>query len=252
MASVGDLSTAEWRRPTRWSHAVHRAKARLFQLRRALADLNGPRRLAPAADSSFQVVLGHSQSALAGDVRPEERLYELGKIENLRQAARRLDGICVPAGQVFSFWRQLGPATASRGFVIGRMLQEGCLVPAVGGGLCQLSNALFDAALQSGCEIVECHRHSRLVPGSAAALGRDATVAWNYVDLRFRAPRTLRIGVRVEARVLDVVFTGHGEDGPFHPADVLSLALDEPVGSANSCATCDAEDCFRREADDAN
>ncbi len=102
----------------------------------------------------------------------------------------------IPVGQVFSFWRQVGRASRRRGFVTGRMLKEGCLVPAVGGGLCQLSNALYDAALQSGCEIVERHAHSRVVAGSAAAAGRDATVAWNYVDLRFRTSAPLRMEVQ--------------------------------------------------------
>ncbi len=73
------------------------------------------------------------------------------------------------------------------------------MIPAIGGGLCQLSNALYDVALAAGCEIVERHAHSRTVPGSAAAAGRDATVAWNYVDLRFSSPRELRLGVRLDS-----------------------------------------------------
>ena len=93
----------------------------------------------------------------------------------------------VPAGETFSFWKQVGRATRRRGFVAGRELREGCLVANIGGGLCQLSNALYEAALAAGFEIVERHAHSRRVPGSRAALQRDATVFWNYVDLRFRA-----------------------------------------------------------------
>jgi len=61
--------------------------------------------------------------------------------------------------------------------VPGRQLREGCLFPAIGGGLCQLSNALYDVSLQAECEIVERHPHSRIVPGSAAARDRDAAIA---------------------------------------------------------------------------
>src|SRR5438067_4980579 len=135
---------------------------------------------------------GASSTPLWSEAQPEERLYELGKVHNLRRAAAALQGVVVPAGALFSFWKQIGRTARRRGFVAGRMLQEGGLIPAVGGGLCQLSNALYEVALQAGCEIVERHAHSRIIPGSAAALGRDATVDWNYVDLRFRVPQSLR------------------------------------------------------------
>ena len=61
------------------------------------------------------------------------------------------------------------------------------MIASIGGGLCQLSNALYAAALAAGMDIIERHAHSQIVPGSAAESGRDATVFWNYVDLRFRA-----------------------------------------------------------------
>jgi hypothetical protein len=63
----------------------------------------------------------------------------------------------------------------------------------------KLSNALYQVALDSGCEIVERHRHSRTVPGSATAAGRDATVAWNYVDLRFRPAVDMQLTVELTA-----------------------------------------------------
>jgi len=110
----------------------------------------------------------------------------LGKIQNLRAAVRRLNGVEVPAGALFSFWRQVGRATKRRGFVSGRMLQSGCVVPSIGGGLCQLSNAIYQLALEARCEIVERHAHSIRLDGMPI---HDATVAWNYIDLRFH-PRT--------------------------------------------------------------
>ena len=74
------------------------------------------------------------------------------------------------------------------------------MISTVGGGLCQLSNALYETALGAGFEIVERHAHSRVVPGSRAVLGRDATVFWNYVDLRFRSPHAFRIEARMSER----------------------------------------------------
>src|SRR3984893_2592582 len=180
------------------THALERrgfpGKTAIYQLQRGIRDLAaGPQFLSKSNDHRFSITIGASQTPLWSEEGPEERAYQLGKVQNLRRATAALDGVIVPAGAVFSFWEQIGRASRRRGFVTGRMLQQGCLVPAAGGGLCQLSNALYDAALQAGCEIVERHAHSRIVVGSAAGAGRDATVAWNYVDLRFRALKSLRI-----------------------------------------------------------
>ena len=98
-------------------------------------------------------------------------------------AVQAIDGVEVPAGEVFSFWRQIGRTTKARGFVNGRELREGCLIKSVGGGLCQLSNGLYEAALDAGLEIVERHAHSRVVPGSRAARERDATVFLSLIHI---------------------------------------------------------------------
>jgi len=65
----------------------------------------------------------------------------------------------------------VGARRALRGFVAGRELREGCVIPSLGGGLCQLSNALYDAALKAGVEIVERHAHSQVIPASLAEVG---------------------------------------------------------------------------------
>lgn len=181
--------------PTLSGALAFRAKAALLRLRRhalnrlVYRDARHPRGLALAGAP----VVAESRTSLRTAGSGAEGLLQSGKIHNLRLAVRRLDGVEVPAGAVFSFWAHVGRATRRRGYVPGREVREGCIIPSVGGGLCQLSNALYDAALRAGCEIVERHAHTRVVPGSQAAEGRDATVFWNYVDLRWRAPRALRL-----------------------------------------------------------
>jgi len=226
--------------PTRLSSLLFEAKAAVFRARRLTTDLlAGPSRLLRADVSGFEMVAGQSRTPLWSDTRAAERVLQWGKVHNLRVAAQTLDRTSVPAGSVFSFWKQLGRPSRLRGFVDGRMLKEGCLMRSTGGGLCQLSNALYEAALQAGCEIVERHAHSRIVPGSAAAAGRDATIAWNYVDLRFRAPRDLLLRVIVERDALDVRLLAR-EPG-------LSQEIGEPLveatEAAETCATCNKTDC---------
>ena len=127
------------------------------------------------------------------DHENSEKILVAGKIHNLRLAVRQLNGVEVPANRVFSFWKHLARTSRLKGYVARRELREGCLIPNIGGGLCQLSNALYDAALNAGFEIVERHPHSQVIPGSLAETGRDATVFWNYVDLRFKSSHPFRI-----------------------------------------------------------
>ena len=235
---------ATWTRPTRLSGAVFAAKVALFRIGRAIADgLDGPKRLARADRTDLIETAGESRTPLFSDPAPGERELQLGKIQNLRVACGALDGVIIPAGVVFSFWGQVGPPLASRGFAPGRMLREGCMVAAVGGGLCQLSNALYDAALQADCRIVERHAHSRLVPGSAAAVGRDATVAWNYVDLRFASDVDLRLDARVEQDDLVVSLLGGPGAATRRIMPPIGTAARVPGQRPRSCSACDEVDC---------
>ncbi|PRP90337.1 Vancomycin B-type resistance protein VanW [Enhygromyxa salina] len=186
--------------------ALHRAKVQVHRLLRWADDRSDP--VVPARAGRLLVDLplaSEDRSPLwKVDLDPRELELELGKVENLRVAARALDGLEFEARQVFSFWAQVGPPLRVRGFVVGRELREGCVVPGVGGGLCLLSNALYGAAARAGFELLERHPHSRRPPGSRAALGEDATVAWNYVDLRFAAAQPWRLEVHLDAEALIV------------------------------------------------
>ncbi|WP_162914320.1 VanW family protein [Taklimakanibacter lacteus] len=175
----------------------------------------------------------------------KERALTAGKIHNLRCALRHLDGIEVEAGSLFSFWRQIGRATRARGFVRGRELREGCLIANVGGGLCQLSNALYEAAVGAGFEIVERHAHSRIVSGSRAVAGRDATVFWNYVDLRFRSARAFRIEAVMRQGMLEIVLRGEAASGLRKETDLR----EEERLAANDCNSCGETECRRNDPD---
>ncbi len=206
--------------------------------------LDGPSRLSRAYRPDLAEVAGESRTALWSDPAPSERELQLGKIQNLQVACRALDGAVIPAGAIFSFWRQVGPPFASRGFVPGRMLREGCMVAAIGGGLCQLSNAVYDAALQADCRMVERHPHSQIVPGSAAALGRDATVAWNYVDLRFQPSLDLRLEAEVTRDHLLIRLMGApGVAASRRPPPDQSPVNGVSAVSPRSCGSCDEVGC---------
>jgi len=135
---------------------------------------------------------------------PQERDLELGKVQNLRVAASAVDGIVVAPGEIFSFWLAAGRPRRSNGYVTGRELRGGCMIPSVGGGICQLTNALSRVAHTAGMEILERHSHTAHPPGFFIDDLTDATVFWNYIDFRFRSPIRARLGARLTETTLAV------------------------------------------------
>lgn len=222
------------RPPSRASGGWFVLKRSLLILRRLAEDRVHPPRRFPKSGSSLSFVV-EKRSPLYRETDAAEVRLELGKVQNLRLAAQALDGVEVPAGETFSFWRQVGKCTRRRGYAVGRQLQEGCLMPAVGGGICQFTNALYAAALDAGLEIVERHPHTRAVPG--AVDGRDATVAWNYIDLRLRSDRPFRVETRLTSDEL-IVGIATERKGAKHPLRVVDGRM-----GANSCATCGQDGC---------
>ncbi|MGE0239339.1 MAG: VanW family protein [Parvibaculaceae bacterium] len=231
--------------PSFWDMAFFEARATAFRIRRSTAETFGRaavgRHGKGQALADAPVLASISSSLWPKPTSETDRALTAGKIHNLRRALGHIDGIEVPAGRQFSFWRQIGRTTRRRGFVKGRELREGCLIASVGGGLCQLSNALYEAAVTAGFDIVERHAHSRVIPGSRASAGRDAAVFWNYVDLRFRSARPFRIEARLRHGALVVTLRGHAMPVTLKDTDLREA--DPPA--ANDCVSCGETDCRR-------
>ncbi len=151
---------------------------------------------------------------------------EEGRWHNLGLAATALEGVGISAEHPFSFWRTVGRLTEARGYIEGAHFEGGCIIPAVGGGVCSLSDALFDLALRSNCTILERHGHTLLVDrGPNAPLRRrvDATVKWPYVDLRFApAGGLLRLETQMSSEGLVLSLKGS------EPVEVASVDVSEP------------------------
>ncbi len=142
-------------------------------------------------------IIAQISSTLFTKIDPGQEELRNGKIANLSLCAQKLDGVFIPKGQVFSFWRQIGRPTLRNGFVKGREIRNGVLIPSVGGGICQLSSSLYQLAKQAGFEIVERHTHTKVFEGAAFPAGEDANVFWNYIDFRFRAGFDVFLSVEV-------------------------------------------------------
>src|SRR5215469_3820598 len=231
---------------------IFRLKALVFQAERMLRNIHGARRFDRGQTLIDATVIAECSTALSTNYDERETPLVKGKIQNLRIAIRQIDGLEVSANQVFSFWGHIGRPTRRKGYARGRELRQGCLIPTIGGGLCQLSNALYQCAVESGFEIVERHAHSQVVPGSAAESGMDATVFWNYVDLRFRSSAPFRIEASLAGGRLIVRFKSAAavkSNEPERPEGrTLTLVRSSQAHqSPSSCASCGVLSCFRNE-----
>jgi len=220
-------------------------KSRFLILRRFYKDTftDIPKKFRPGKTLQSAPVLALSESNLWNDDDNNlNRILTAGKVQNLRVGALKLNEIELPENSVFCFWEHIGRPSKSRGFVVGREIREGCILPTIGGGLCQLSNALYDAALKAGFEIIERHKHTQVIPGSLAEQDRDATIKWNYVDLRFKVNTAIRIEVDLTAEQLIVKFKGFKQQKQHLSHSNIELRTSSIL---NDCYSCGNVECFR-------
>ncbi len=105
------------------------------------------------------------------------------RLHNVRLVAQLIDGALVAPGARFSFNGTTGERTAEKGFEEAPVIINGELQTGLGGGICQVSTTVFNAAYEAGLPIDERTNHALYI--SHYPLGRDATVNYPDLDLKF-------------------------------------------------------------------
>lgn len=120
-----------------------------------------------------------------GLVGSYETIYggDANRVHNVQLVARLLDGKLIAPGATFSFNRATGARTAAKGFREAPVIINGEVQTGLGGGVCQVSTTVFNAAYEAGLKITARTNHALYI--SHYPLGRDATVDYPDVDLRF-------------------------------------------------------------------
>ena len=116
---------------------------------------------------------------------------------NLVLACKKLNGKVIMPGETFSYNAALGPRTYAAGYRNGKIYENGQVVDGLGGGICQISSTLYNAALMSDMEIVERRNHQFVT--SYVDKGRDATVVYGLTDFRFKNTRTYPVRLLASA-----------------------------------------------------
>lgn len=106
------------------------------------------------------------------------------RISNVKKACELLDGLVLIPGQTLSFNETLGERTEANGWLPATAYANGEVRQEYGGGICQVSSTLYNAALYANLEIVERACHQFQV--GYLPWGMDATVSWGWPDFKFR------------------------------------------------------------------
>lgn len=107
--------------------------------------------------------------------------------KNAKHACDILNGQIITKGTVFSYNSVIGRRNKATGFVKAPVVNG----YDYGGGICKISTALYNLALDSGAKVTERHAHSHAVP--YVAHGKDATVSWGAKDLKFITDKNVQI-----------------------------------------------------------
>jgi vancomycin resistance protein YoaR len=117
---------------------------------------------------------------------------------NIGRAAELIDGTVLKPGETFSLNGIVGERTRANGFTEGYIIQGGKFKKELGGGVSQSATTTFNAMFFAGLKDIQHQPHSLYVDRYPP--GREATVAWPSVDLKFQ--NDTKYGVLVQAFVV--------------------------------------------------
>lgn len=125
---------------------------------------------------------------------------------NIGRAGELINGTVLPPGKTFSLNKTVGERTKANGFTKGWMIQDGVFREDYGGGVSQMATTTFNAAFFAGLKDIEHKPHSLYI--DRYPIGREATVAWPYVDLKFK--NTTKYGVLISVHVTPATSSRQG------------------------------------------
>jgi len=155
---------------------------------------------------------------------------------NIELCTKALSGSIVLPGQLFSINQTTGPRTAAAGYKEASTIQQGRLVNARAGGVCQVAGTLYNAAVMADLDIVERHSHSLVSFYIAPAL--DATLVYGAKDLSFRNNRKTPIYIAgvMDKKARRLTFFVYGEplpDGMTIRTESRVVALNPPPSGSD-------------------
>lgn len=192
----------------------------------AVAALAAP--LLPSAPASPAEPLGQPSASESSQVAPAPEAVDdqelissyqaisqssnENRVENIRLASEAIDGVVIEPGETFSFNDAVGDTEHDERYLMAPIISDDQMVDGRGGGICQVSTALYIAALKANLDIVERYAHT--LASDYAPVGLDATLAYGQLDLRIRNTSEAPITIRANAFGQTVEVALYGEPLP--------------------------------------
>ncbi|MDD6395224.1 MAG: VanW family protein [Acutalibacteraceae bacterium] len=130
-------------------------------------------------DLLSSVTTGYAGSSKERANNVEKAAYNINHYGNFT------DGYILQPGEEFSYNKTVGKRTEANGFMKAPVYVASGSMDDYGGGICQVSTALYYVALQANLQITERHNHFYTV-GYWKVAGVDATVDWGRLDFKFK------------------------------------------------------------------
>lgn len=202
------------------------AQATLAQLPENIADIADRYEIVHEEAKPAVVAADLQNMGELGSYTTKYNTGEVARSHNLVRAAEAINAKLVPPGEVFSFNATVGQRSASKGYRSAMIINNGRFEPGLGGGVCQVSSTLYNAALLSGLEIVERHNHNLAV--AYVPLGLDATVVYGVQDFKFKNNTDAPVYIQYKAGGGSLTATVYG-DTKYKQKIELSYVVDRKI-----------------------
>jgi vancomycin resistance protein YoaR len=160
------------------------------------------RRIQPEVTRENATRLGLTQKMSSFTVNFEPAAY---RTKNIGRAAQLINGSVVMPDKTWSFNRTVGRRTEANGFVEGVMILDDQFTKAAGGGVSAVATTVYNAMFFAGVKPVEHGAHSFYIERYPE--GREATVAWGSLDLRFTNDSGKAMYIQAESTDTSVTIT---------------------------------------------
>lgn len=146
------------------------------------------------------------------------------RTNNIKLAANATSNILINKGEVFSFNSHIQDSNISKYLKEAPVIVNGKPEKGIGGGMCQVSTTIYNAALYSGMQIKNVRNHS--IPSPYIEMGRDATVSGGCIDLQFS--NNYNTPVLIYNQVIDdkIVCTIYGNEKNNKDIEIVTETVD--------------------------
>lgn len=170
-------------------------------LKRDIKDFINGNKFAKKKDfNNFEYIWKGDAKILLRQLHGVDMQLQKNKVKNLQIAAKKIDGLVIMPGEIFSFWNTVGNPTKKKGYLEGLTISSGKFMKGVGGGMCQMANLIHYLVLHTPLEVVELHHHTdALFPDykRRVPFGTGTSIVYKNLDYRFKNTSDQPVQIRV-------------------------------------------------------